>query len=235
MTQSATTDMISAPPENEDKMLGATAFLRAMLADLESGNGGRAAPADSDGVESRTHATLGDVADRLDERAFGLMLLLLALPCCLPFVYGLPQIVALPMLALAGQMALGRDSPWLPSGLASRRFEIAGFRSVLDRAQRYLGWIENIARPRFAKVTSPLAVRITGALLLVPCASILVPLPGTNTAPGIGVAVAAVGMIERDGLLIAIGLVIGFLWVAALLIFGAEAASALKDAVAARL
>ncbi|MEO1014572.1 MAG: exopolysaccharide biosynthesis protein [Pseudomonadota bacterium] len=193
----------------------------------------------ADGEEDRSAAPrgarLGDMVDRLDERAFGLMLLFLALPCCLPFVYVLPQIVALPMLALAGQLAAGRHHPWLPKALADRRFDAGAFAGVLDRAERYVGWIEAVARPRLNAVTEGVGVRLVGVLLLAPCASILVPLPGTNTVPGIGVAITALGLIERDGAITCLGLVIGLLWVAALLIFGLEAASMLKDAISAML
>ncbi len=194
-----------------------------------------AAEATSGGGEAAGSARLGDMVDRLDERAFGLMLLFLALPCCLPFVYVLPQIVALPMLALAGQLALGRHHPWLPRALADRGFDAEAFAAVFDRAERYVGWVEAIAKPRLMAVTRGAGVRLIGLLLLAPCASILVPLPGTNTVPGIGVAIAALGLIERDGAITCLGVVIGLLWVAALLAFGVEAASMLKDAISARL
>ncbi|MEM6414647.1 MAG: exopolysaccharide biosynthesis protein [Pseudomonadota bacterium] len=179
-------------------------------------------------------ATLGAVVERLDERAFGMMLLLFALPCCLPFVYLLPQIVALPMLALAAQMAFGREQPWLPDRLSNRRFDVDQFSSVIERSERYVGWFEAFAHPSLLFVTSRTGLRIVGALLLVPCASILIPLPATNTTPGIGVAIAALGLIERDGRLVALGLFIGFAWIAFLLIFGLEAASILKEWLTAR-
>jgi hypothetical protein len=51
------------------------------------------------------------------------MVLALALPCCLPFVYLIPQIVALPILVLTGQMASGRHVPWLPEKLNTRDFD----------------------------------------------------------------------------------------------------------------
>ncbi|CAK9039365.1 Uncharacterized protein slr1875 [Durusdinium trenchii] len=174
-------------------------------------------------------ARLGDLIDRLDERAFGLMLLLLALPCCLPFVYLLPQIVALPMLALAGQMAAGRAHPWLPESLHERTFSVPAFQTVIARSEKYLSWIERFARPRLLSVTSDRGAQIVGGLLLIPTASILVPLPSTNTIPGIGVAIAALGLIERDGLLVILGLTIGFLWVTLLLLLGAEAAELIKN------
>ena len=206
--------------------LGAIAFLQAMTAQL-------ATPGE-DGA-ARVTASLGDIARGLDERAFGLMLLFLALPCCLPFVYLLPQIVALPMLALSAQLASGRESPWLPKRFAEREFQISGFRDVLDRSAKYIGWFERIARPRFLAVTGPLGARIVGALLMVPCASILLPLPATNTVPGIGVCLAALGLVERDGLLVTLGVTIGLIWVAVLAIFGLEAASLFRAWISARI
>ena len=219
-------------PQGSARSLGAIALLRAILTDL----GGRRASVEGAGDDKagKPTATLGAVIDRLDERAFGFMLLLLALPCCLPFVYLLPQIVALPMMALAAQLAIGRSSPWLPAKLAAREFEITGFADVLDRSARYVGWFEAFARPRLHSVTGPIGGRLVGLLLIAPCASILVPLPATNTVPGIGVAIASVGLIERDGLLTVLGLLIGLVWIGALLIFGLEAASLLKDWLAAR-
>ena len=212
----------------------ATAALKAIIRDLGAKDAAADAekPADAPGAGE---AALGAVIERLDERAFGFMLRLLALPCSLPFVYVLPQIVALPMLALAAQMAAGRDSPWLPAKLAARRFQTRHFLTVIERSERYVGWIEAIARPRALFVTGRTGARIAGALLLIPCASILVPLPATNTAPGIGVAIAALGLIERDGAIVILGIALGVAWVAFLGIFGLEAASLLKAWLAARL
>lgn len=215
---------------------GAIGFLREILKDLGAEAGARVPP-DSDGTANDTAASvrLGDVVGRLDERAFGMMLLLLALPCCLPFVYVLPQIVALPMLALAVQLAAGRRDLWLPSALANRRFDATTFVGVLDKSEKYVGWVEAIARPRLTGLTTGPGVRLIGLFLLAPCASILVPLPGTNTVPGIGVAIAALGLIERDGVLTCLGVLLGVVWVGLLLVFGLEAVSLLKASLGARL
>ncbi len=217
--------------EHRDPMRGATRMLKDILSNLE-GKGAGAASLESGG---EANAKLGDVLDRLDERAFGFLLLLFALPCCLPFVYLLPQIVAVPMLALGGQMAAGRNHPWLPERLHEREFSVAAFKKVVARSERYVGWVERLARPRFMPATGHLGVRIVGLLLLVPIASILVPLPSTNTVPGIGVAIVSLGLIERDGVLVIAGLVIGFAWVVLLLTLGFEAASLIKDWLTAHI
>jgi hypothetical protein len=164
--------------------------------------------------------TLGTLSDLMQERAFGLLLLVLALPCCLPFVYLLPQLVALPMVVLAAQMAAGRRAPWLPETLRKRQLPVAGLLDVTARAKRYGGWLEKLAHPRFPSLTGDRASRIIGALLIVPSLSILVPLPLTNTVPGIGVALAAIGLIERDALFVILGILGGLIWVAILVIGG---------------
>ncbi len=216
---------------HDDIHLGATDRLRALLGELAQKSTFRAGaePAMEEGGKVGLKASLGDLIDGLDERAYGMMLLLLALPCTLPFIYLLPQIVALPMLALAGQLALGRPSPWLPQKLSQREFPISVMQNTVERAAKYLGWFEKLARPRLTALTDGKGGQIVGALLLIPIASILVPLPLTNTTPGIGVAIAALGLIERDGLLILLGLAIGLLWVFLLVFFGAEAIYFVKD------
>lgn len=219
------------PNENPPRaraMRGATMLLRDILSDLG------AAAARAEPAAAEPSATLGDLIDRLDERAFGLMLLLLALPCCLPFVYVLPQIVSVPMLALAAQMAIGRRAPWLPNSLRKRTFSVGEFKAVIDRSEKYVGWVERFARPRLRPVTGHGGARLVGLLLLAPCLSIMTPLPMTNTVPGIGVAIAALGLIERDGILVVLGLLAGLGWVALLLFAGVEGIEFLKTWIAAR-
>src|SRR3712207_4696734 len=65
--------------------------------------------------------SLGDLRDRLDERGFGLMILILSIPCLVPFLYGVPQALGVPILLLAGQVLIGREEPWLPEGILKRR------------------------------------------------------------------------------------------------------------------
>ncbi|WP_421726674.1 exopolysaccharide biosynthesis protein [Bauldia sp.] len=173
------------------------------------------------GADSSAEITLGDLSDAMEERAFGLLILILALPCCLPFVYVLPQLVSLPMVVLAWQMAAGRRAPWLPEALRKRRLPVASLLDVVDRTRRYGGgFVERLAHPRLTRMTGDRGTRLIGALMIVPSLSILVPLPLTNTVPGFGVSLVAVGLIERDGLFVVGGLIIGLVWVLLLIVGG---------------
>lgn len=171
------------------------------------------------------------IMDQLHERAFGLFMLVLALPCCIPFLYGVPQIVSLPLMFVAAQMVLGRRTPWLPARLAARQVAADDLGALSQRAGRWLRRIESLSRPRLTVLTRAPFERIVGAALVVFSASILVPLPGTNTVPGIAVVVVAMGLLQRDGILVCIGAVLGTTWIATLVLAGATLASLLKTSL----
>lgn len=222
-----------------DLLLGALDDLEARGPALPDPTPSTADAAQPDPAAHGATASLGDLVDRLGERGFGLLFFLLALPCIPPFVYVLPQIAALPMLVLAGQMAMGRKAPWLPENIRRRTFSIGDFRRVIARMEKYVRFFERFARPRLAPVTGHGAARIIGALLIVPAISILVPMVGTNSVPSAGIAIAALGLIARDGVLVVLGLLIGVLWpvfLAGLVIMlGAEGLRIVKEWALSRL
>ena len=171
------------------------------------------------------------VFERLHERAFGFVLLILALPCCIPLLYGIPQVVALPLMFVSGQILLGRRVPWLPGKLAARRVSTEGLKSLAERAGPWLRRIEAISSPRLSVLTRPPAERLVGLALVLFSASILVPLPGTNTVPGIAVVVVAIGLLQRDGVLVGLGSILGTAWIATLLFAGATLVSVIRSAL----
>ncbi len=164
--------------------------------------------------------TLREIFDALDERAFGAILFALALPCCIPFLYGVPQVVALPMAAIAVQMVMGRNEPWLPEKFATRRIDKAGLERIARSGRKFFGWAEKIARPRLTFLVHSAAERFIGVFLCLFCGSILVPLPLTNTQPGFAVALVSFGLMARDGAMMIAGLILGTGWIAMLLILG---------------
>ena len=177
--------------------------------------------------------TLAAFSEALGERVFGVLLFALAIPVCMPFLYGVPQVVALPMMAIAAQMAAGRETPWMPQRFADRVISRAGLERMAKGARKWFGWIEALARPRLTALSGPTAERLVGAVFVLFCASILVPLPATNTTPGIAIVLASMGLITRDGLLVLAGLVLGAAWIALLIVgfavFGTAFITVLKD------
>lgn len=175
--------------------------------------------------------TVGEVLEAMGERAFGFPLLVLALPCAPPFLYGVPQVVAVPILLLTLQMLAGRRAPWMPETLfgkpvRSRRLSAAILEKTARFARRWFGWLEAASKPRLSFLTRPFLRPLYGLVLTIFAASILIPLPGTNTVPGIAVALTAIGLMERDGLVTVGGLIAGALWIGGLIaiaVFGTDA------------
>ncbi|WP_425038971.1 exopolysaccharide biosynthesis protein [Primorskyibacter sp. S187A] len=172
--------------------------------------------------------SLAWVLAQLHERAFGLFLLILALPCCIPFLYGIPQVVALPLMFIAAQILIGRRTPWLPQKLGTRTIATSGLTSLANRARPWLRRIEAVSRPRLSALTRPPMERLVGLALVAFSASILVPLPGTNTVPGFAVVIVSMGLLQRDGVLVILGALIGTTWIATLIFAGATLASLIK-------
>lgn len=205
----------SSDPDNQDEGLALTAVLASI-----------AESAPEEGL------TLGAFSDALGERVFGALLFALAIPVCMPFLYGVPQIVALPMMAIAVQMAGGRSHPWMPKSFRDRPLDKASLLRIARWSKKWFGWLEALARPRLSFLSGPTAERVVGAIFVLFCTSILIPLPTTNTAPGIGIAIASIGLITRDGLLVLAGLILGIFWISLLIIgftfFGAAFIDILK-------
>ncbi|MEM1234859.1 MAG: exopolysaccharide biosynthesis protein [Pseudomonadota bacterium] len=182
---------------------------------------------DADGAA----VSLAWVMGQLEERAFGLFLLILALPCCIPFLYGVPQVVALPMMFVSGHLVFGYRTPWLPERLAARQISAGSLDKLATGASPWLRRLEALSRPRFAALTRPPMDRIVGIALVVFCASILVPLPLTNTVPSFAVVAMAMGLLQRDGVLVILGGLLGTAWIASLVFAGASLVSLIRGGI----
>lgn len=175
--------------------------------------------------------TISQIVDRLDERGFGLLILILAVPCLVPALYGVPQIVGVPILLLAGQMLLGRKEPWLPDLILRRRVARPWLERMADFADKRMRWVERVSRPRLAAFASGWAERLAAAFMIL--ATVTIVLPMTNTVPSVALALMAVGLIQRDGLFVLGGAAVATAWATALLVvalglaFGAAWALAL--------
>ncbi len=163
--------------------------------------------------------TLDEIRDRLDERGFGLLILILSIPCLVPALYGVPQIIGIPIILLAAQMLVGRKEPWLPRALLSRRVPRAWLDRMADFAAKRMAWVERLARPRLTAFATGLGERIAAVFMIL--ATLTIVLPMTNTVPSVALALMAGGLILRDGLFVLFGMAVATAWICALLTLGA--------------
>ena len=117
--------------------------------------------------------SLGEFVDALGERAFGIILFAMALPVSIPFLYGVPQVMALPMMALSVQMVMGRGEPWLPARFKASRLEKRGLTRMAQGGRKWFGWLEALARPRLTALSGPTAERLVGGIFVIFCTTFL--------------------------------------------------------------
>jgi len=125
------------------------------------------------------HITMGAVATALEDRGFGFVILLLALPNIVPGPYlpGFSTILALPIIALAVQLALGRTHPNLPRRVRERAWTRSRFIAFAERAARLLERIERWVGPRRGWLTEPIGQRFLGAALILYALMLSLPIP----------------------------------------------------------
>jgi hypothetical protein len=109
---------------------------------------------------------------------------------------------------VALQLAIGLSRPWLPHFLADRSLSRADFSRMVERALPYLAWIERLLRPRLTVVAGPIGERVLGLICL--ALALLLTIPVLFNLPlVVPIALMALAILERDGVLAAIGLLAG--------------------------
>lgn len=175
--------------------------------------------------------TLHQIRDRLDERAYGLLILILSLPCLVPGLYGVPQAVGVIIILVAAQLLIGREEPWLPRWVLTLRAKGRWLTAMADFAETRLGWIERVSRPRLLMFATGAGERMAAAFMIM--ATLTIVLPFTNTVPSIALLLLSIGLIQRDGVFVLGGAAVATGW---LTLLGALGVGLLMEAEwAARL
>lgn len=175
---------------------------RALLEQLAEG--------DPDGALS-----LAELLDRFSERAFGLFLLLVLLPCFIPLPIGQGSVCGVLTILIGGQLLIRVQHPWLPGRLARHQIRRQTLIHFRDRMGRWLERIERLTKPRNAAVLEhPAAHAFTGLMLVTLGALLALPLPLTNYPFGLLLLAYALALIERDGLLMLVAWALGLVEIA---------------------
>jgi hypothetical protein len=174
------------------------------------------------------HITIDQLSAALGERAFGVVMLLFAIPNCIPAPPGMNSVFGLPLLLYAAQLMRARGKPWQPAFIARRKFKRETLIRLLEAAEPKLKKVERFCQPRWLALTSPVAERLLAAYILLLSLCIIIPLWGTNFIPAIAAAILSVALLERDGVLVGIGLAVGMAGIILTLVIVWTAFTALK-------
>jgi hypothetical protein len=153
--------------------------------------------------------TFREILTVLRHRAFGFTLLIFALPCCLPMPPGIPTVCGVALVIIALNLIAARQRLWLPAAIADKSVARADLERVVNRAVPYLERLERVCKPRLAIVTEPVGKVLIGLVILVLGFIMILPIPFLgNIPPGWAATFIAIGMTERDGLIVLIGMAV---------------------------
>lgn len=153
--------------------------------------------------------TVASVRDSLGDRSFAALLVIFSLLNMIPLPPGASALLGLPMLIVAAQMVYGSKRAWLPDFLMNKSVSAEQFRSIMDRVIPRLVQIERLIRPRYWPFWRKRGDRVIGLIALLMAVLVTLPIPLGNWLPAFSTALLGLSLSERDGILFAIGSVVG--------------------------
>lgn len=152
----------------------------------------------------RPSVSLGEATRAVGTRAHGVAMLLLVLPELMPLPVSVSLVVGIPLFLISIHLAAFGEIAGLPSRMRALPIPTGTFRLAARYLTPTLLRLETISRPRLPGLAqADTAIGIACSLLAV---ILLLPVPFLNFAPAVILSLIAWGMIQRDGLLIGIGL-----------------------------
>lgn len=145
--------------------------------------------------------SVGELLDRLDSRANGVVLLVLALPMCIPNIPGISTIFGVLMIAPALQLVFGSRSLWVPKRVREWRVDCAALRRTFNMATPTLRRVEYLIKPRWSWLTRFPATIYVGLQTLFMALVLILPIPFGNWPPAMVVSLTALALLQRDGVL----------------------------------
>lgn len=167
-------------------------------------------------LATEQHITVGEVVDRVAERGFGLLMMVLGLPMLIPVLPPGASTIVGPIYSLLSiQLVVGLERPWLPARLRRRTLSPRTVGSLRQRGIPLVRRLERFSRPRFHILHHPVMVRVAALVVFAMGLILLSPAPFLNTLPALAVMLIGIGLLNDDGYFVLAGTVLGIVLVGA--------------------
>jgi hypothetical protein len=167
--------------------------------------------------------TFGEMLDKLGERGFGLLLMLMAVPNLLPFpgVPGVSFVTGMAILYIALQLMLAKDEPALPAWIRAKSFTRGQLSRFIVKTNPFLRWLEKPIRPRWTPVVAGFGERLIGFVALIHAVTLALPIPMGNLPQAVALILFSLALLELDGLMAVLGYlasIAAFAWLTAVVL-----------------
>ncbi len=108
-------------------------------------------------------------------------------------------------------MLVGFRAPIVPKFISKRTFQIDSFRRLVDKSIPFIEKIEQYVKPRWLFLTLPPISFLVGLVVVGLACIVMLPLPLSNLPPAIALLILSIGLLERDGVIIFIGIAVAII------------------------
>ena len=154
------------------------------------------------------NVAVGDFILQFQRRSFGGVLLILAILAMLP---GISVFAGIAMTVPAFQLLMGYPAPVFPKSIRKRTVSVSALKRWGPKIINWVEMLEKLVRFRWPKLTSVAARRLMGLAILLLAIIVTIPFPFSNFPPSVAIICFALGLLERDGLMVIIGSVVGLI------------------------
>jgi len=165
--------------------------------------------------ESQKTLTVEQIVTALGPASMGTSLMAFSMPEVLPVTLpGMSAFMVIPTVIISSQIIRGKREIRLPKVLLKRSISRKAFAAAVRAILPFLERAERGTRARWHWASNPVAERFLGLFILMLAGVIAVPTPFTATPAAISIIIISLGMVERDGALISLGILLGLATIA---------------------
>jgi len=160
-------------------------------------------------AQTEDGVTLEECVEFLGPNSILLMILLFSIPTSFPLtgIPGFSAFTGIPITVMGFQIMTSHERIWLPRRIASYRVRSKKLLAVMERSVPMLRAIEKRLCRRLVALSYAPWRNLCGAMFFMFGVVLILPIPFFNMPIGIASTLLAIGLIERDGVIILISLI----------------------------
>lgn len=147
---------------------------------------------------------ISELMEDFHENGILLAMIFFALPVAVPLPYppGFTTIMGIPLIVLSIQMLMGSKKVRLPEKINNYELKNSTLKTISDKIVPIIEAIEKYVKPRLSFARSVYCEQFVGLICLIAAISVALPIPLTNAIPALGITIMALGLLNRDGIII---------------------------------
>lgn len=157
------------------------------------------------GFGDNPQLSVAELVEAFGERAFGALILILALMALFPWPPGGKAVFSAPIILLSLELAVQHDTVWLPRWVLRASVNREVYRKASAKVIKPIRWIERLSKPRLPMLTGEIADVIVGVVCALLAVMLALPVPLGDMLPALTLVIFGLALTQRDGLAIIVG------------------------------